>query len=258
MQPHSAYIRYRASSELDAMVARYIESMEQANPQPDLALLLAVMEKFVNESVDTFVLKPAAHIGLKSAYLKMIHSLSSLVEKSAMMLVHKVAKKMSVEDHCNAAQYMKQVRLVELENGEPIGDIIFPIHVEFAELGWSTRDRMLKGNPKEPVVLADGIQFLHAVIDVANLWVFEKPMEILKLGPFMRSLAITTVGAVKKATHSLIDTLVPKISEHQVRASAEYFSDIVGPGPYDEEYGLIPEPILQLRAGKRTSGLQPA
>lgn len=148
---------------------------------------------------------------------------------------------------------MKQVRLVHEENGVGVGDIIFPIHAEFAELGWATRDKMFNGHAKDPIVVGNGIQFLHAVIDVANRWVFEKPVHILNLGTIMRTLAVTTVATVKKATHSLIDTLVPKISEQQTIASADYFSDIVGPGPFDEEYGSIPEAFLQLRAARHGS-----
>ncbi len=253
MQSQSAYIRYRASEELDAMVARYIDSMLQPNPQPDLELLLSVMEKFVNESVDTFVLKPAEHVGLKSGLLKMIHSLCRMVEKSSMMLVHKVAKKMSLDDHRNAATYMQQVRQVDQQDGTRIGYIAFPIHAEFAERGWCAREQMFLGRARDPEVLQDGIQFLHAVIDVAHLWVFQKPADILDLGPVMRTLATTTVGTVKKATHALIDALVPKISEQQTIASAEYFSDIVGPGPFDDEYGQIPAAILEFRATRASA-----
>lgn len=188
MTQQSACIRYRATSEIDGLVERYITYMESPNSKLDLDVLLAKMEKFVNESVDTFVLRPAEHVGLQPGYLRMIHSLSKLVEKSAMMLVNIVAKKMSVEDHRNAANYIKQVRLATEENGERVGDIAFPIGADFAELGW--------------------------------------------------------------ATHSLIKTLVPKIAEAQTIASAEYFSGIVGPGPYSDNYGMIPEAILALHAAR--------
>lgn len=148
MTQQSAYIRYRASSEIDGLVERYITYMESPNSKLDLDVLLAKMEKFVNESVDTFVLRPAEHVGLQPGYLRMIHSLSKLVEKSAMMLVNKVAKKMSVEDHRNAANYMKQVRLVTEENGERVGDIAFPIGADFAELGWATHSLIKTLVPK--------------------------------------------------------------------------------------------------------------
>lgn len=250
MTQQSAYIRYRASARLFDLVQLYIDGMEQPQPKPDVDLLVQAMDLFVKESVETFVLQPAAHIGLKPAYLKMINSLSKLTEKSAMMLVNKVAKKMSLADHRNAAHYMQQVRLTYVENGETVGDIIFPIRADFAEIGWSTREKMLNGYAKDPQVLQEGILFLHEVIDVANLWVFEKPVELLNLGPVMRKLAVSTVATVKKATHSLINTLAPRISEAQTIASAEYFSDIVGPGPFSQEYGLIPEPFIAMRMAR--------
>lgn len=242
---HSPYIRYAASQELDQLVVSYIRSMNAPNPRPDHATLLAIMERFVDESVDLFVTKAAVQVQLKSSYLKMIESLASLTQRSAMFLVKKVAGKMSLNDHRNAAEYMKQVRLVQEQDGQQVAFISFPIHATFAEKGVLTRDRMLAGKAREPEVLQDGIDFLHAVIDVANLWIFEKPVEILNLGTIMRSLATTTVGTVKKATHSLIDTLVPKISEHQTTAAAEYFSDIVGAGPFNAEYGHIPAQLLR-------------
>lgn len=245
----SAYIRYRSSDRLYTAVQSYIDSVETPGSKPDLAILLQAMDLFVQESVDTFVLQPAAHIGLKPAFLKMINSLAKLTEKSAMMLVNKVAKNMTLEDHRNAADYMKQVRLTYEEDGKMVGDIIFPIRSEFAAMGWDTREKMLAGLARDPEVLQQGIDFLHEVIDVANLWVFEKPAELLNLGPVMRRLAFTTVGTVKKTTHSLINTLVPKISEQQTTASAEYFSGIVGPGPFSREYGQIPVEILMYRMG---------
>ena len=247
MNPQSPYIRYRASAELYNLVQQYIDGVDRAEPTPDVSVLVRAMDLFVKESVETFVLQPAAHVGLKPAYLKMINSLSKLTEKSAMMLVNKVAKKMSLQDHVNAAAYMQSVRLSYEENGAMVGDIIFPIRADFAAMGWSTREKMLSGLARDPAVLAEGIAFLHEVIDVANLWVFEKPVEILNLGPVLRKLAVSTVATVKKATHSLINTLVPKISEAQTVASAQYFSDIVGPGPFYQEYGQIPEPFLRLR-----------
>ena len=247
MSSQSAYIRYRASTELNGLVRRYINEMESDHPEPELDVLIAIMDKFVKESVETFVAKPAEHVQLSPRYLKMINSLCEMVEKSAMMLVHKVAKNMSTQDHINAAQYMKQVRLEIEEEGKAVGDIAFPIESGLADLGWETREKMLQGQAKDPAVVAEGVQFLHGVIDVANLWVFEKPVQILGLGPILRKLAVTTVSAVKKATHSLINTLVPRVSEQQIKASAEYFSGIVGPGPFAEEYGVIPQAILQHR-----------
>ena len=247
MNPQSPYIRYRASNELFNLVQTYIDTVEGPEPCPDVEVLVRAMDLFVKESVEIFVLQPAAHVGLKPAYLKMINSLSKLTEKSAMMLVNKVAKKMSLEDHRNAAAYMQSVRLTYDEEGQAVGDILFPIRAEFAEIGWETRVKMLSGQARDPAVLKEGVQFLHEVIDVANLWVFEKPVELLNLGPVMRKLAVSTVLTVKKATHSLINTLVPKISEAQTVASAEYFSGIVGPGPFEQEYGQIPQAFLALR-----------
>jgi len=250
MSQQSAYIRYRSSPALYDVVQRYTDEMDRADPQPELEVLLQAMELFVQESVATFVLQPAGHVGLKPGLLKMINSLSKLTEKSAMMLVNKVAKKMTVDDHRNAAAYMKQVRLSFEEDGQVVGDIIFPIRSDFAELGWITREKMLNGYASDPAVVQQGIDFLHEVIDVANLWVFEKPVEILNLGPVMRKLATGTVSTVKKTTHSLINTIVPKISEQQIIAAAEYFSDIVGPGPFFKDYGEIPESILAMRMAR--------
>lgn len=244
METHSPYIRYRASQQLDRLVVEYIAQMESSKPRPDKKQLLMIMELFVAESVDLFVNQAADHVQLRSGYLSMINSLSSLVQKSSMMLVGRVAKKMDVNDHRNAAQYMKQVRLALEEEGEMIGYIAFPIDAEFAELGWNTREKMLEGLARDPEVLQDAVTYLHAVIDVANKWIFENPMEILQLGPVMRTLTTTTVSTVRKTTHSLIETLVPKISEHQTTAAADYFSDIVGPGPFQSTYGEIPSVFL--------------
>lgn len=104
-------------------------------------------------------------------------------------------------------------------------------------------------------VLFDLVQhYIDSVMihPLANLWVFEKPVEILNLGPFMRRMAVSTVSTVKKATHSLINTLVPRISEAQTVAAAEYFSGIVGSGPFSREFGPIPEPFIALRTVRTT------
>lgn len=238
-EKRSAYIRYRASDRLDQLVLQYVESMEKPDAQPDLDLLLEIMDLFVAESVETFVLNPSQELELRSSLIKLIHSLVNMVEKSSHMLVRKVAKKMSHEDHVNAAKYMKQIRLAQQQDGKDFGDISFPIEVDFARLGVNTRDKILAGEADNPVIINDGIQFLHAVVDVANYWVFEEPVKVLKLKGVMKSLAVTTVGAVKKTTHALIEKLVPKLSEQQKTAAAKYFSNLVGPGPFIQRYGEL-------------------
>ncbi|MCG8313575.1 MAG: hypothetical protein MI976_10190 [Pseudomonadales bacterium] len=236
---NSAYIRYRASEKLDGLVLQYIEKTESQAGEPDLELLLEVMDLFVAESVETFVLRPSEMIDLRSGFLKMIHSLCHLVEKSAHMLVRRVAKKMTPQDHINAAQYMKQVRIAYEENGKQVGDISFPLQAADARLGVETRDKILNGGADDPVIMKDAIKFLHAVIDVSNYWVFEEPVRILNLRGVIKTLAIKTVNTVKKTTHSLIEKLVPKLSEHQRQASAKYFSNLVGVGPYIDTYGEV-------------------
>lgn len=241
---HSPYIRYQASQRLDCLVVEYTTLMETENPRPDTGQLLEIMDLFVTESVNLFVNHAAEHVELQGRYLTMIQSLSSLVQKSSMMLVKQVAKKMTVEDHRNAARYMQQVRLPLTQNDQMLGHVAFPIHANYAELGWVTREQMLAGRAGDPAVVQDGVTYLHAVVDVANEWIFENPMGILNLGPVTRKLAVTTVSTVKKSTHSLINTLVPKVSEQQITAAADYFSEIVGPGPFQECYGQIPPQFL--------------
>lgn len=241
----SAYIRYAASKELDTLVVEYIEAMEQ-DKDPDLDHLLQIMDLFVAESIDTFVIHPANQLELRSGLLKMINSLVALVEKSSHMLVHKVAKKMSVQDHKNAAAYMKDIRQETLVEGQKGADICFPIDTSMAKLGLRTRNEMMLGKTQDPEVVKDGITFLHGIVDVANYWVFEEPLQVLQLKGVMKTLATSTVGGVKKATHTMVDKVVPKLNAQQKLASAQYFSALIGKGPLSDQHGIICDELSDL------------
>lgn len=244
----SAYIRYRASAELDALTVAYITRMEtefaSGNGKPDNSELIRIMDLFVAESVDVLLIRSIDAVGLHPTAKKLVHGLASVVVSTASMLVSKVAKGLDADQHRRVAAYMKDVRLIVEEDGQVCGEIAFAVPADVAERGWAAARYALNGGAQDPQMVRDGVKYLHEMSDVAMHWVFEEPVRVLGLSGLFATVLGTTVRGVKKSALALVDKVVPRLEPHQIAVAAEYFATLVRTGPYREKFGAVTAPAL--------------
>lgn len=245
MTKQTAYLQYRASDELDSRVAGFIREMEKPAKRAvevDPGTVIRIMELFVEESVDVLALEAAEAVGLSPAAKRIVHGLAALARTTGGLMVSRVVKGFSPEQYRRVAAYMKSLRIVSVENGKEVGDISFPIQAALAEQGWATGRLAIETGGNDPRLLPEGLQFLHAMSDVAMFWVFEEPVRQLGLKGLTATMVGGAVRSVKKSSLVAIDRVLPHISPHQLALASEYYAALLQTGPYRPEFGEVTKP----------------
>ena len=103
--------------------------------------------------------------------------------------------------------------------GEDFWYVAFPVDEDMAALGKSL-PQLCEENPEK--ARNELVRYLLALTDQAIEWYFERPMALLQFGPVLRKVASMGVETTRKASRSLINTLVPKLNAEQLKASAEF------------------------------------
>lgn len=250
MSQRTAYLKYRASHELDSLVANYIRDMEgpyaRGTGKPDPANVMRIMDLFVAESVNVLALDAVDTIGLGPTAKKLVHGLASMVKSTGNLLVGRVVKGFNADQHRRVAAYMKSLRQVSVEDGREVGDISFPLAAALAEQGWATGRLAIESGGNHPQLLPEGIRFLHAMSDVAMFWVFEEPVRQIGVSGLTATVVGGTVRSVKATSLTVIDKVIPHVNPHQLALAAEYYASLLRTGPYLAQFGAVTgEPLFE-------------
>lgn len=190
-------------------------------------LYASVVLDLVDESLDTFFLRPMADIGISSMGEKMVKAGVSSVKKAVGVLVQTLAKKISNEEMLPLAEYLWSVIYSDLTKevpqdhafmASPIGHVLneelneIVLAIEAGDAGAEVEERLT--------------QALLEVTEISLDIFFAQPMNMLKLGLVMRKASQMAFEATRAAIRGVIKKVFKGMSEQELRGVARYLRTV--------------------------------
>jgi hypothetical protein len=211
------HVAFRSSDILHEKTDGFIRRMQGDASRPEPKEIEAIMGIFIDEALTAFLTRAAEAAQLSPGMMKVVRMTTQTISKTTYLVVSRSAKKLDLQQNRAAADYMDLVR--QPAPGENFWYVAFPVDEEMAALGKSLPS-LCEENPEK--ARQELVRYLLALTDQAIDWYFERPMALLQFGPVLRKLASMGVETTRKASRSLINSLVPKLNAEQLKASAEF------------------------------------
>ena len=220
------HVAFRSSDILHEKTDGFIRRMQGDASRPEPKEIEAIMGIFIDEALNAFLTRAAEAAQLSPGMMKVVRMTTQTISKTTYLVVSRSAKKLDLQQNRGAADYMDLVR--QPAPGENFWYVAFPVDEEMAALGKSLPG-LCEENPEK--ARQELVRYLLALTDQAIDWYFERPMALLQFGPVLRKLASMGVETTRKASRSLINSLVPKLNAEQLKASAEFQASQLIPLP---------------------------
>ena len=218
--PETTYVAFRSSEALHTGTDGFIQRMNGGAVRPEPETIEKIMKLFIEEALQAFLITPTEQAQLSGGLKRIIQLTADTVSKATHVVIKSTAKKLDIEQNRRTAEYMETVRIQLEEDGELVWHVAFPLPPQMADKGRRALNMVLDG--QEDAGRRDVIEYFHDLTDIAMVWYFERPIELLGFGPIMRKVANVGVATTRKAMHSAIDRVVPKLHGEQFQISARY------------------------------------
>lgn len=225
MTDFSTYVAFASSDKLHHMTDDFINRMRGANPQAEPQTIEKIMAYFLEESLHAFMVRPAQLSDLSPNLMRVIRFTTETISKASHVVIKSTVKKLNVEQNREMAEYMDSVRM-QLDG---TWYICFPIPDQLAHTAQQGFHMAIDG--KHDAALPMMIDYFHSITDIAMKWYFEKPINLLRLGPILGKIANVGIATSRKATHTVVDNVIPKLDKTQSRVSAEYALSLLKTAP---------------------------
>lgn len=230
MSSTTVYVAFPSSDHLHQTTDGFIRRMSEGAARPEPATVEDIMGTFLDESLNVFFTQPADLLGLSSSMKRLVHLTTETISGATHIVVRRASKKLDLKQNRAAADYMDSMRIMTSDaEGQDVWYVSFPISDAMASHAQSAIELAEAGefDQARPRLLS----FLHELTDVAMLWYFEKPMQLLGFGPVMRKINQVAVETTRKATHGLIKKVIPKLEDPQLLEAARFMDSLLVEGP---------------------------
>ena len=229
MSEHSTWIAFRASDTLHQTTDGFIQRMRAGAARPEPDTIERIMTTFIHEVLQNFFLLPTEQAGLPPSTLKVVQFTVDTIQKATQMVIRNTARKLDIHQNRRAADYMDSVRFSLDLQGETVWFVGYPLNETIAARGRQAIELGLAGNGAagKPALMA----YLHQVTDLGLFWFFEEPIKLLHFGPILRKLADVGVATTRKATHTVIDRVIPGMNDEQLKIVSRFvrLQQVTGP-----------------------------
>lgn len=223
----SAYIGFCIPEDLKAKVDRLIKNLRDKVTAHQGALYGEVVLGLVDESMDTFFLRPIGEVGISSVGSRVVVTGVKSVKKAVSMLVNTLSKKLTNEEMKPLAEYLYEVIYVSKTSPDDLGQAYMasPINttldnellsiikdIESGETGTAIEERLVAA--------------MLEVSEVSLTLFFAKPLAMIKLGMIMRKTSQVAYDGTRAAIRGVIKKVFKGMSEPQLRGVAQYIRSV--------------------------------
>jgi hypothetical protein len=229
MSEHTPWVAFRSSAELHETTDAFIQRMRAGATRTETDTVERIMSLFMREVLHTFFIVPSEGAKLPSSTQKMIRLAVETISKASHLVIKSAARKLDIDQHRRAAEYMDSVRFMKEINGKEVWFVAFPLNEAIATKGRNAFTMGINGEGKKAVPALQ--EYFHQLTDISLHWYFEKPMDLLRFGPIIRKLAEVGVGTTRKASHSVIDKAIPGMTDEQLAVTCQFAQMQLVDGP---------------------------
>lgn len=220
MSEHSTWVAFRASENLHSTTDGFITRMRSGSTRTEPDTIDHIMSQFMREVLHNFFILPSEQSGLSAGKLKIVHFATETISKAAQLVIRSTARKLDITQNRRAAEYMDTVRFSLTIDGQQIWFVAFPISDDMAARGRAAFSRGMAGEGQQ--VMPALLQYFHELTDIAMRSYFEEPMKLLEFGPILRKVANVGVSTTRKASHSVIDKIIPGMTNEQLMIACKF------------------------------------
>ena len=234
---NATYIAFEDSEKLWKNSEIFIANIREKTEVSQIPILVEVMHDFLDEVIDTFILKPCTELKVQGTLLKLLNLSVTTIKKTCHFLSRRVLQKMKNQEVVELAEYMDKL-LVLLPNqaGKQVGFTAIPISDDLAQKMHSLIEKVSIDSPRNHI--NELIDILFELRDVVSLYLYQNTLERLQVGRVARKLIESSYITVKKATQTPITKLVPSLTDEQLLIASQYFKDMIVEGPpHKDIYG---------------------
>ncbi len=233
----STYIAFQDSEKLRKNSEEFIRNIREKSRTSQIPILVEVMHGFLDEVIDTFILRSIELMKLSEVNLKLTNIAVITIKKTCHVLSNRILKKFKNSEVEDLAEYMDQLMVImPNQDGEEVAFTALPISDAFADRMSTAINRVCTGNPRDNI--DELVDVLIGLRDVVGECLYHKTLQRLKLGPINRKLVEVSYTAVFKATQAPLKKVVPGLSDEQLVAACTYYKTLIKEGPpHKEIYG---------------------
>jgi hypothetical protein len=220
MSDHTTWVAFRSSDLLHQTTDSFIKRMRGGATRPEPETIEKIMSTFMQEVLHNFFIVPTEQAGLPPSTQKIVQFTVDTINKATHLVIKSTVRKLDIDQNRRAAEYMDTVRFKLDKSGEEIWFVAFPLNDMMAAKGRKAFELGLNGQGKQ--ALPALLEYFHQLTDIALYWYFEEPMKLLRFGPIMRKVSEVGVATTRKATHTVIDKVIPGMNDEQLAVSCQY------------------------------------
>ncbi|MEE4252089.1 MAG: hypothetical protein V2I38_15990 [Alcanivoracaceae bacterium] len=220
MSDHTTWVAFRSSEMLHQTTDGFINRMRSGASRPEPETIEKIMSTFMQEVLHNFFIVPTEQAGLPSSTQKVVQFTVDTINKATHLVIKSTVRKLDIDQNRRAAEYMDTVRFKLEQDGEDIWFVAFPLNEMMAAKGRKAFELGINGQGKQ--ALPALLEYFHQLTDIALYWYFEEPMKLLRFGPIMRKVSDVGVATTRKATHTVIDKVIPGMNEEQLVIACQY------------------------------------
>lgn len=224
--PSGAYAGIRTSDRLRGDVDTFINNMRDRVPADQNALLVSVMERFLDEAIEGLVIGMCDAVKLQGVGRKTVNVTVATVRGTFHMLSGRVLRGMKNNDVRDLAEHMDDVRLLlPDEQGNVVSWTVVPLGPHLLDEILRLQEAIQVDSPQQHMadIQAMLFQFMEAVVE----YFYVRTLATLRLGLIARKLVEMGYKTVHSGAHGLIKRVVPQLSDQQVRDAADFLVNLI-------------------------------
>lgn len=224
--PSGAYAGIRTSDRLRGDVDTFINNMRDRVPADQNALLVSVMERFLDEAIEGLVIGMCDAVKLQGVGRKTVNVTVATVRGTFHMLSGRVLRGMKNNDVRDLAEHMDDVRLLlPDERGNVVSWTVVPLGPHLLDEILRLQEAIQVDSPQQHMIDIQAMlfQFMEAVVE----YFYVRTLATLRLGLIARKLVEMGYKTVHSGAHGLIKRVVPQLSDQQVRDAADFLVNLI-------------------------------
>lgn len=217
----ATHIGIRNSEKLRQDVELFINNIRSGSSEDQIPLLVDVMERFLDEALDGLFLGASHAMQLEGLSRKVVDVTVSTTKATCHMLSARVLRKMKNSDVRELAEYMDVLRKHRVDvNGHAVTFTGIPVSAELmADI--DAVSALVRSGPAQPHV-QELVRVIRGLMDAVVEHLYVNTLHTLSFGSFANKMVDMAYHTVHKAAHALVDRVIPRLSDEQIRAALDF------------------------------------
>lgn len=223
----SAFIGFEIPPNVYGRLQQLVRNLKSGSKEHQGALYAQVVLDLVEESLQTFFLRPLADVPIGQVGEQLVRTSVAGVQKAVAMLVNMLSKKLTNEEMVPLADYLMQVIYEDLSRPVP-ADRVYMASPISKSLDYEL-DNIVKSIEAGATGSAIEERLTRALLEVSEIALdifFSQPLNLLNLGMVMRKTSQLAFEGTRMGIRKVIQRVFRGMDERGLRGVAQYIRSV--------------------------------